>query len=1493
MSKTKKKGNGLIAVIVTLAIFIAAVGTAIGLTRKVADKFLLQYTGYSLKECQSVLKGIKDDNVKKIEKSIDNPYREEDLNGFYTSIKETLFLDDEFTLDTDTIYNLAFPDRSDAEVENIRSYNQRALSTYGLDEKDLVGANGEDKSDEKEEDKQEEIGEENGEGDNNNNENDNNENNSAITELLYNLLNHIDKDKLYNDDIAEVERKLNLTITDRQIAAFVNAFLKKMLSDEDGPVMKNVADTLSQYGIKLDEAFNLHQISFYQKPDSDIIKLKATVSVKLRDLAKNYVNNYFKTNNIDLPWIVKGLVNTILLNIPKATYATVDIGLTEDDGFNLNLNRMDGEKMDILYGLISKFSHKDVKAELDTTFSNALGSFYTTVNNTVDIASFLTAEHTIQVPVFDMALDATINKQLSGDNTDGIKMRDIIELMRSEVNVPEEYDFRNWYHKVPGDSEDDWVYAVEKDWQKDQSGNWVYVGEEHFEGVTLSKENVVKFQDEFLNELKVKYGLKPELTFDEVISTLLGDNNSSGNTAEKVIEMFDAKTLQEKLSSNSVAPVEIKDRMIAAIIDNQKGKLLGDNDMASAIELAYVALTEKNVNNKNHNLIEIGLTVNLHELIGKAMGEDNNLTGIITNLMPEKMMIKAIDVDITQGLQEEDDYLDMKIGLNDLDDVDKFMNIIQNLAGFDKSKLNEVAKSVRDIIASMSSVIPVELGTSEIVIPQIYETLAYVLYNQLGEEDKIDIDKGEIEASLRALFGSFDYDPFYENEEEKQAKKAALENKVKEYYPIKDGGIDVLIGLMKDNGSIDIENLIDPSAMQNTVKSYGGSIDNSGAIEEYLNGKRLMLDGENILTLVTDILDDAMDDFADASPEIASLTLNRDGRKDFVTISMYVSLSGFINDDDNNVVMKFLKDLIPDKTKIEITVDVTHDAAEREDPTIKINDKDGDTLLDLMEKFGSGNQADGIKTKISDAAVNAFESIRNNIEIEFVKTQQETELRLPDIFDLAATQLDKDNGLAFEGNSGRVNLFLAVNVMVNPALKPEEFKGISDKGEENVVNKIKSAYYLKSDADTFDALSNEIGNTPDVLSIIDTDGIFYEDPEENVKLSVADIGAIFKKNLPDGSDFGKIVSVEMSTDKKIIAIMEIDFGKMFEGSQDIMALLPEDFIYVEGIIDTSSSEYSTEFGINGYSGDELKALYGVIEKLGIADASGMIEDKGRDVSESVKTAFDNMKKIMDFEFSGDGIVLPNVFGFIKNNVGALKNSDYNEAQIQEAIQGLYSIKNKPSEKHGTEFNFDEDKFFDNKIPQELIDSPYDLSNVGTQLLSGKDTIRVTDRQLGSFINQKVQQTLTVSQFNILTQNIDQKTIEGFKGDLNGQEKVLLLLTVEMNFAEIGLTDAGNADNLLPQKIYVTFALTPGESNKLEYKAFRINDMSSEAQDVLLKMANIDADTANSKIKEHADTCCGYVNDVITAIPSAMAEISYESVIDTEEGVGVLQFKKKI
>ncbi|MBD5086378.1 MAG: hypothetical protein HDT32_03355 [Clostridiales bacterium] len=291
--------------IVALVVVLAFVGVLVGINvsvykaaERVWDENIGIEAGVPFKDVFTIFKGVKKADEKAI---VTNAYGEEDLTGFYSNVKNKMFLDESFDLDVMKILGKVMgSDSSTGEQGGEVVMSSRG--TYGYDyvyvytyADGAVVESDEPLSDEElgiegEDNTQEPPAGETGTG------------NSAFDDLLGEI-------KFDFSSLADYQGGRNiLELSDKQLAAFINDALSGL-----GQVIPSMEELEKTLGCHFNDVIKIKQIiisSEVDKPES--VSLKITLDLKLKSLVSGIVDSG------KLPPIIKSLM-------PEDIFASVTV----------------------------------------------------------------------------------------------------------------------------------------------------------------------------------------------------------------------------------------------------------------------------------------------------------------------------------------------------------------------------------------------------------------------------------------------------------------------------------------------------------------------------------------------------------------------------------------------------------------------------------------------------------------------------------------------------------------------------------------------------------------------------------------------------------------------------------------------------------------------------------------------------------------------------------------------------------------------------------------------------------------------------------------------------------------------------------------------------------------------------------------------------------------------------------------------------------------
>ena len=280
--------------IVALVVVLAFVGVLVGINvsvyktaERVWDENIGIEAGVPFKDVFTIFKGVKKADEKTI---VTNAYGEEDLTGFYSNVKNKMYLDESFDLDVMKILGKVMgSDTATGEQDG-----EVLMSSIGAYADGTVVESDEPLSDE-----ELEIAEDENSGESTG---DTSTGNSAFDDLLGEI-------KFDFSSLAEYQGGRNiLELSDKQLAAFINDALSGL-----GKVIPSMEELEKTLGCHLNDVIKIKQIiisSEVDKPES--VSFKITLDLKLKTLVSGIVDAQ------KLPTIIKSLM-------PEDIFASVTV----------------------------------------------------------------------------------------------------------------------------------------------------------------------------------------------------------------------------------------------------------------------------------------------------------------------------------------------------------------------------------------------------------------------------------------------------------------------------------------------------------------------------------------------------------------------------------------------------------------------------------------------------------------------------------------------------------------------------------------------------------------------------------------------------------------------------------------------------------------------------------------------------------------------------------------------------------------------------------------------------------------------------------------------------------------------------------------------------------------------------------------------------------------------------------------------------------------
>lgn len=752
--KQKKKScccSCLLAVL-AFSLVVLVAGTAVGcffLNKYTKEKFDM-----SLGQCLSIVNGLYWASDSKM---VDYGYTDADQDAFEQEIKHQLFLKDDAPLDLEAAVKMLL--EKDSSVQPEMGTVQNAL---------LRAVSGET------------AGEGAAEGDVS-------QGTSASDKLLNFVAALFTRENMDYERLSAYETEQHdqymFRLNDKQLAAFIDKLLGSVTAD-----MPEVANALSQVGAeRLSDAVALRQIKFVKEnrtvlgengaagETKEVVMARVTVQVKLADVVKSAMHQYI--DNDFLAGLAAFGLKTVL---PNNLYATVGIGLTDNVGVDLSLNRITGEKVENAYKLIRGITGLtgdplDVPAQLNKIASESIAPAVKTIN---DVADFSKVENgTLSFDTYGALANMAVEGNAEAE--DPLTGQDVLfTFSRLVTSAPKtitpEHDYKNWYVYTAGAQEGTKVYVVDPTRVTDEMAR-------------------VDYQQSFMHELRDKYCInltKPdgaEYTFAEIISAF---GAGGGGDAQSLLDLIDLSRFGAATAGKTEEDLKVTltDKMLSAILAENLSSLAGDAMGADvSLQVEQVALLTRMIDGVARDLIDIGVQVDLTGILGDMGG----MSALVQAFLPQKIVV-SVQVDVTAGLPEGVVRAAPALCYNSMspEDTASMLAVIDKLGieGFNTADLTKmVADSVNQVLDSMQQHLVLDFAPSKLaehklngdkgyedtaddavdmLLPSIYGLLEKNVFTKVGET--------VLAADIKSVFdGLYEYDA---SNADAAAKVEALKN---------------------------------------------------------------------------------------------------------------------------------------------------------------------------------------------------------------------------------------------------------------------------------------------------------------------------------------------------------------------------------------------------------------------------------------------------------------------------------------------------------------------------------------------------------------------------------------------------------------------------------------------------------------------------------------------------------------------------------------------
>lgn len=696
---SKKRHKGLSCLLAFLITVLVICGIIFGVGWFFGDKYSKQYLEMPLSDTLGVVNELywtKDKDVVK------KPFSDDDLDGFYSEIKQNILLKSDAEVDFDEALETVVSDLMKKDESEVRA--------------PVRSSSGED-------------GEQSG-----------NEIMNILVDMMASAFTreNIDVERLQAYD-ANNDNYI-FTLRDKELAAFVNHVLEMVLADMDvGSLVGGISlpETDLNTVVKLKQIYFGAQSTVNELGEREVTATTANITVwlGLEDIASRVAVS--AVNDAGLSWL-GGLVNFgIKAVLPKNVYATVTLPLQGDAQAQVSLNAMSEGKRDKMYQIINKIMAIGGGSEEPQTVQSMLADMAGQITPYMEKitgadgmqGAFDAAEQgDIKLDLIDMLAKMTNDEE----TTDPLTKADFMYLLQAVLTS--DPDVRLEQLKP---------YLYEG-WYVDEGGRYAY------RPADTTGYVAVDYKNEFVDQLAEKYSLDVEgKSLDEVLA-MLGVSLDGSETAPDpmdMLDMVDGERFSQLLDAENIDDIKltVTDRMLAAILNDKLGDMLKDgNTSFENIDVKLDALSfVGNAEKPTHTYAMLAVEVNIADYIA-AMGDGNQLMALATNVLPERLLL-SVEVDITRSLGAGDNYSPTTLMLNDYENTGRVLETLGKIvSGLDLSSMTgSIETMVRDMMNALYEKLDIDLVASDttgevvtqgaILMPDVFTLMTDLVLTENGE----------------------------------------------------------------------------------------------------------------------------------------------------------------------------------------------------------------------------------------------------------------------------------------------------------------------------------------------------------------------------------------------------------------------------------------------------------------------------------------------------------------------------------------------------------------------------------------------------------------------------------------------------------------------------------------------------------------------------------------------------------------------------------------
>lgn len=579
----------------------------------------------------------------------------------------------------------------------------------------------------------------------------------------------------------------------------------------------------------------------------------------------------------------------------------------------------------------------------------------------------------------------------------------------------------------------------------------------------------------------------------------------------------------------------------------------------------------------------------------------------------------------------------------------------------------------------------------------------------------------------------------------------------------------------------------------------------------------------------------------------------------YALLAVEVDVSGLIGaeaGEQNSMVNKLVKGLMPESILLTVTVDITRDpSVTRDKAEFVINScKNTDRVLDIMERLVPEIKLNDVSDKISTQLNDMLDQMDSKINIELAATTFEynTDLNkwlgesgalvMPDIFTIVTDMVLVDEG----GN--KVVTSEQLQHVIRDLNNPATITAAQPSGYGDFIGQVFDKYYLNQPEQTvtdFTALTEYLKDfTTDNLRVYGSDGIAHDVRAMSAlhpTMSANELFALLKDNMggKDAIQSYNIVKVDID-DNMLGVTLSIELSNLLTDAQQVQKLISATELYVTATFHTdritgdgtegNPKGYGVELSVNVKKQGENDVMdsdtYGAmlnIVKFFAKDFN--IENQVKDFGvilyeqmQSLNTSMGGNAENSLFAFTANGLELTDFYTFLALKMQPELLDDFTNEDIRKTLQGLYSYD--AANPNDNNFKVSEITF---NPPSEKGSRQWTEDETKGNLTTGEGGLYGNthlDVDFNGFLKQGVERManegeVTVEQTMILAKGDTRDKVAAVRAWLNNKLKLdeeddvdaqsdYLAITFSMTMGKfVGGDGTNNSQSMFPTKIYAT------------------------------------------------------------------------------------------